>query len=297
MNERAQIRLLADGRRLHLNDGPIDLILEAWGAPGEIQEAYRAACVRFATVLDELCSELTYLRQPTSTHAAWPDGKVARRMVAAVMPFASEYFVTPMAAVAGAVADEILGAMVSTANLSRAYANDGGDIALHIAPGEKFAVGMIEHPDRPSLLGTATIHSTDAARGIATSGWRGRSFSLGIADAVTVLSDRASSADAAATIIANAVDLPGHPAVVRVPACELAPDSDLGQRLVTQGVGDLSLGEIDQALASGAKTAQILLCMGLIRGVALSLHGETRVVGEVAAHMASTRSKGRLVHA
>ena len=73
MNQRAQIRLLADRRRLHLNDGPIDLILEAWGAPGEIQEAYRAACVRFATVLDELCSELTYLRQPTSTHAAWPD--------------------------------------------------------------------------------------------------------------------------------------------------------------------------------------------------------------------------------
>src|SRR5579864_2445292 len=240
MNERAQIRLLPDGRRLHLNDGPIDLIVEAFGAADEIQEAHRIAGARFVTVLDELCGELAYLRRACSSHAEWPHGKIARRMVAAVMPYAGEYFITPMAAVAGAVADEILGAMVSNADLSRAYVNDGGDIALHLAPGEKFVVGMIERPDRASLLGTAMIYSSDAARGIATSGWRGRSFSLGIADAVTVLSDRASAADAAATIIANAVDLPGHPAVERVPARELAPDSDLSDRLVTRGVGKLS---------------------------------------------------------
>ena len=297
MNERAQIRLLPDGRRLHLNDGPIDLILEAFGTPGEIQKAYRVACARFATVLDELCGELAYLRQACSAHAEWPHGKVARRMLAAVMPYAGEYFITPMAAVAGAVADEILGAMVSAADLSRAYVNDGGDIALHLAPGEEFVVGMIERPDRTSLLGTATIYSSDAARGIATSGWRGRSFSLGIADAVTVLSDRASAADAAATIIANAVDLPRHPAVVRLPACELAPDSDLGERLVTQGVGELSVCEIDRALASGATTADALLRIGLIRGAALSLQGETRVVGEVATQLVSTRSERRLAHA
>ena len=46
MNSRAQIRLLPDGRRLHLQDGPIDLIVEAFGAPGEVENAYRAACAR-----------------------------------------------------------------------------------------------------------------------------------------------------------------------------------------------------------------------------------------------------------
>jgi len=296
MNQRAQIRLLPDGRRLHLNDGPIDLIVEAFGAPGEIQEAYRVACARFVTVLDELCGELATLRRGCSADAPWPQGKVARRMVAAVMPYATEYFITPMAAVAGAVAEEILCMMVSAADLSRAYVNDGGDIALHLAPGEKFVVGMIERPDRASLLGTATIHSCDAARGIATSGWRGRSFSLGIADAVTVLSDRASSADTAATIIANAVDLPEHPAVLRVPACDLAPDSDLGHRLVTQGVGDLSASDVNQALASGARMAETLLRIKLIRGAALSLQGETRLVGQVA-EMISTRDERGLVHA
>ena len=87
-------------------------------------------------------------------------------------------------------------------------------------------------------------------RGIATSGWRGRSFSLGIADAVTVLADRAAAADAAATIIANAVDLPGHPAIVRVPACELAPDSDLGRAPGHPGRGRTEpRDEVNQALA------------------------------------------------
>ncbi len=299
MNVRAQMRMLPDGRRLHLQDGPIDLIIEAFGSEPEIIKAYRAAYARFVGLLDELCAELPFLRRPCSPETGWPHGTVARRMLAAVLPYASQHFITPMAAVAGAVAEEILAVMVSTAELSRAYVNDGGDIALHIGKSEKFAVGMIDRLDRPSLFGTTTLRSDHPVRGIATSGWRGRSFSLGIADAVTVLGDRAAPADAAATIIANAVDLPSHPAVVRVPACELAPDSDLGSRLITQKVGNLGLDEIHQALASGASMAERLLRMRLIRAAALHLQGETRTVGEVAIStpLSSSTSERMLVHA
>lgn len=298
MNNRAQIRMLADGRRLHLHDGPIDLIVEAFGPPCEIQNAYRAASQRFVTVLDELCAELPLLRQPCCSEAPWPKGRVAHRMMAAVMPYAPQYFLTPMAAVAGAVAEEILETMVFAGDLSRAYVNDGGDIALHLSSSEKFVVGMVERPDRPSLLGTTALTSSDPVRGIATSGWRGRSFSLGIADAVTVLADRAAAADAAATIIANAVDLPGHPAIVRIPACDLAPDSDLKERLVTQHVGDLTGAEVDQALASGMRTADLLLRIGLIRSAALNLQGETRLVGAFAQSRAIMSGQGKdLLHA
>jgi len=291
--------MLPDGRRLHLNDGPMDLIVEAFGAMREVEAAYRAASARFVTVLDELCGELSYLRRACSPEAAWPQGAVARRMTAAVMPYAAEYFITPMAAVAGAVAEEIQAAMVAAAELSSAYVNDGGDIALHLATGEKFVVGMVERPDQPSLLGTTTVHAADPVRGIATSGWRGRSYSLGIADAVTVLADRAAAADAAATIIANAVDLRGHPAIVRVPARELAPDTDLGDRPVTQAVGELTVQDVNQALEAGARTAELLLRMGLIRSAALSLQGETRVVGSPGeSRMTATPVRERgLVHA
>ncbi len=204
-----------------------------------------------------------------------------------------------MAAVAGAVAEEILEAMTTAAELSRAYVNDGGDIALHLSPGEKFVVGMVERPDHPSLFGTTTIDASQPVRGIATSGWRGRSFSLGIADAVTVLSDTAAMADAAATIIANAVDLPGHPNIKRVPASDLAPDSDLGDRLVTQSVGELSPDEIHGALSAGVRVAESLRISKLIRAAALNLHGETRIAGGEYSALSVTESaiERNLIHA
>jgi ApbE superfamily uncharacterized protein (UPF0280 family) len=194
-----------------------------------------------------------------------------------------------MAAVAGAVAEEILGAMTQAAHLDRAYVNNGGDIALHLSKDQRFTVGLVDRPDRPGLMGTTVIEFEDRARGIATSGRHGRSFSLGIADAVTVLARTAAQADAAATIIANAVDLPEHPAIIRCPANELQPDSDLGARLVTREVGDLSFYEIEKALEAGADEARALLARGLIESAALRLHGETRIVAAKARSAAVSR--------
>ena len=279
MKRLPQIALLPDGKRLHLQDGPIDLVIEAKGSDANVGAAYQAAAHRFTGLLDELCAELAQLRQPADPARCTLKDVVARRMHAAVAPFAADHFMTPMAAVAGAVAEEILGAMLAAARLDRAYVNNGGDIALHLADGEQFTVGLMDRPDRHGLLRAMTIDADDPVRGVATSGRHGRSFSLGIADAVTVLARTASQADAAATIIANAVDLPGHPAVVRCPANELQPDSDLGTRLVTRDLGALGENEVEQALRAGTSQAQQLLAAGLIEGAALRLKGETVVVG------------------
>jgi len=279
MKRLPQIALLRDGRRLHLQDGPIDLIVEAKGGECDVRAAYDAAAERFTGLLDELCEELVELRKPADPAQCALNGAVARRMHAAVAPFAADCFITPMAAVAGSVAEEILGAMLAAARLDRAYVNNGGDIALHLARDEEFTVGLMDRPDRQGLMRTMSISADDPIRGIATSGRHGRSFSLGIADAVTVLAMTASQADAAATIIANAVDLPGHPAIVRLPANELQPDSDLGARLVTREVGALSESEIEQALEVGADCARRLLAAGLIEGAALRLKGEMLLVG------------------
>jgi len=279
MRDKPVVRLLPDKRRLHLQDGPIDLIVEAFGADDEILAAYRAAARCFVGVLDELCSELPLLRAAVASESVRPAGPVARRMYAAVRPYADKNFITPMAAVAGAVAEEVLGAMLAVAHLERAYVNDGGDIALHLSPGKEFQLGLIDRPDRPSLFGTATIRAGDPVRGVATSGWRGRSFSLGIADAVTILAASAAEADAAATIVANAVDLPGHPAIRRRPAVEVQPDSDLGERLVTREVRSLGAAEIAAALAAGEACAERLRAEGHIAAAALHLQGVTRSVG------------------
>jgi hypothetical protein len=279
MRDHPQARLLPDGRRLHLQHGPIDLVVEAWGSRGAVAGAYAAAARRFETVLGELCGELPLLRQPALPGARRCEGRIAQRMEAAVRPYAPRCFITPMAAVAGAVAEEVLGAMTGAADLDRASVNNGGDIALHLAPGASVAVGLVDRPDQPGLFGRAAIRACDPVRGVATSGWRGRSHSLGIADAVTILARTAAEADAAATVVANAVDLPGHPAVRRAPADSLQPDSDLGSRLVTVAVGTLGPPEIGAALDAGAVCAEDLVADGLIETAALHLQGVTRVVG------------------
>ncbi|MGB3243381.1 MAG: UPF0280 family protein, partial [Sulfitobacter sp.] len=215
-----QASLLPDGKRLHLHHGPIDLIIEVFGVPRK--EFYDRATSRFQTILTGLTAELEALRRPMAPHTTFAD-PVAQRMAAAVSGYQA-VFVTPMAAVAGAVSNEILGAILAGTVPAKAYVNNGGDIAFHLSEGEVF--------DVRSPAGQMRITFDKPARGIATSGWQGRSHSLGIADAVTVAAHNAAAADVAATLIANAVDLPGHPAVQRMPANQLSPDSDLVHRLV-----------------------------------------------------------------
>ncbi|PIT05349.1 thiamine biosynthesis protein ApbE [Bradyrhizobium nitroreducens] len=292
MTRLPQIALLSDGRRLHLQDGPIDLIIEARGRADAVRAAYEAAAQRFNGLLDELCAELPALRAAAEERTSL-QGVVARRMHAAVAPFAADGFITPMAAVAGSVAEEILVAMLGAATLDQAYVNNGGDIALHLGGGEHFSIGLMDRPDRDGVMRAMRVDADDPVRGIATSGRHGRSFSLGIADAVTVLAATASRADAAATVIANAVDLPGHPAIVRQPACELQPDSDLGARLVTRHVGELSRDEIAAALESGAECARRLFDRGLIEDAVLRLCGDMLVVG--AKDIEEQRTRPRLL--
>jgi uncharacterized protein len=278
--ERAQIRMLPDGRRLHLHDGPIDLIVEAVGAPEAVAAAYRAAAARFCSVLDDLCAELAELRAPAQPAPRPFRGRVARRMEIAVARHAEDAFITPMAAVAGAVADEILAVIRSAVgeDLARISVNNGGDIALWLAPGEATTVGLLSRPDRPALFARARLTAADGIGGIATSGAPGRSFSLGVADAVTILASCAAGADAAATVVANAVDLPGDARVERRPARNLQPDSDLGDRLVTRGVAPLDSDSIVIALDRGVTAAAKLIVQGTIAAAALHLQGVTRAI-------------------
>ena len=261
---------LFPGGRLHLSHGPIDLVI---GADGARDLAFRAGFDRFGTILSELTAELPLLRRPVGTK---PKGKIARAMYRAALPHA-DGLTTPMICVAGAVAAEVLSAMVDAADLTRAYVNNGGDIALHLTEGARFDVGIAGLDGRS--LGTVTIRSNDPIRGIATSGQGGRSHSLGIADSVTVLARSAAMADAAATRLGNAVDLPAHPAIRRSPANQLHDDSDLGAAPVVTHVGPLSPAEVNQALTTGATAAQGLRDRGLISGTALFLRDQHTVIG------------------
>ncbi|CAH0293539.1 UPF0280 family protein [Roseomonas sp. CECT 9278] len=264
------------GDRLHLSHGPIDVVLRAWGAAAAVRAAEASVVAAFPDILPGLAAELPALRRPMaeSPRVTHP---VARRMVAACARFAP-IFVTPMAAVAGAVADALLAEMLRAAPLARAYVNDGGDIALHVAPGELLAIGLAADPARLALDGALHVTAGSGIGGVATSGRFGRSLSLGIADAVTVLARDAATADAAATLIANAVDIDSA-GVRRAPARSLDPDSDLGDRLVTVAVDGLMPAELAAALDAGLALAEAFRADGRILGAALRLGDGLRVTG------------------
>ena len=225
-----------------------------------------------------------------------------------------------MAAVAGSVAEELI-AFFDDPRIVRAYVNNGGDIALHLGAGAAFQIGWIadtdaalrgrldaaqgprgdavpcwtadaglQHPPMPrgpSLDGTFRITAASGVRGVATSGWRGRSYSLGIADSATVLAATAAQADAAATVIANAVDA-DDPRIRRAPANRLRDDSDLGERLVTCAVGALPPALVDAALAAGAAVADAEIRAGRAIAAALCLQGRVRTCAAAADRAAST---------
>jgi len=277
-----------DGRQ-HFQHGPIDLVIGADGDAATVRAAHDDAWHRFASVLPELVAELPLLRRPLRGPCALRGG-IAQRMWLACRPHHAE-FITPMAAVAGAVAQELIG-FYQRPGISRAWVNNGGDIALHLAPGASLRIGLFADLARLdarqlceglSLDAHFTVQHDLPVRGIATSGWRGRSFSLGIADSVTVLARSAADADAAATMIANAVNL-DHAGIVRKPASSLKDDTDLGDRLVTVDVPALPQPLIDFALARGVEAARRLVQRGLIEGAALFLQGRVRTAGMHGTH-------------
>jgi ApbE superfamily uncharacterized protein (UPF0280 family) len=284
--------LLEDDKRLHLQHGPIDLIIEAFGPDQQIKNAYDLAITRFQTILDELVEELPLLRKPVSQSSTKPTGIVAQRMHQAVLPFAPK-FITPMAAVAGSVADEILAAMISgvgqqMTGLHKIYVNNGGDIAIHTQPDSthNFSIGVVGDPRSGRFVTKANIEAGSNIGGIATSGWRGRSHSLGIADAVTVLAATAAKADVAATLLANAVNVDDD-RIIRRPARLLDPDSDLGELLVVVDVGRLSDQQVDHALQPATVAAKSMLVSGLIEGALIQLQDQHAALGHFGRHLAA----------
>ena len=263
-------KMLPDGCRLHLHHGPIDLIIEAFG-PGK-KQALMKAQTRFSRVLDELVDELQLLRQPCIKGREF-HSPIANRMQNAVEYYLPD-FITPMAAVAGGVADEIIKAMAAIENIDKIYVNNGGDSAFYLTRGQSLKAAIIAQ-----FAAEICIKFSDPFRGIATSGWEGRSHSLGIADSVSVVAKNCAVADAAATMIANKVNLHGHAAISRIPASEILPDSDLGEQLVTIQVGDLTDIEIDEAFCGGVALAGRLVQDEVIGAAMIILKNQMRQIG------------------
>lgn len=260
--------------------GPMTLTISAW-AGGEPRPVIAAQAARAALGLLAILADFQhYLKQPASE---LPTGRPAPPVAARARDAAGAVGrgLTPLAAVAGAVADELAQAALEL-GADKVVVNNGGDIALGLAPGQSVRVGLRAYEGRQAgmrkeataaLLGRLNITAADNIGGVATSGWGGRSFSQGLADAVSVWAPSAALADAAATALGNAVNARVK-GVTRKPAREMDPASDLGDTLVTTQVPQLDPEERAAALAAGRAEALKMRDEGVLAGCLIVLQGD-----------------------
>jgi ApbE superfamily uncharacterized protein (UPF0280 family) len=251
-----------EDNRLFLRHGPINIVLEAIGIDKDL--AYQNVKGYFETLLEQLVLDMELLKEEVVFNRKF-NNKISQSMQDATERY-SPAFITPMAAVAGSIADNILRVLINNTNLEKAYVNNGGDVSFYLNKNQIMKTSLAAIPNM-----IAEIKYKDKSRGIATSGWRGKSFSRGIADSVTVLADNAAMADAAATMIGNAVDIYNHPKIKKQPANEMYEDSDLKNLLITVEVGLLTKVEIKEALKNGYQTALQYIDKDLINTALIQL--------------------------
>ena len=266
-------------------DGPIDLVIDIDADPRATTAAFDLAYLEFVEVLPTLVDELGTLRSPT-TDPRPLNGEIAKAMRTSAARCSGGAFSTPMIAVAGAVADFINRAIGHVDGVRKATVNNGGDIALTLNDDQSTVIGVVENLAAARLAGRVEITADSPVRGIATSGHAGRSLSLGIADSVTVFAGDAALADAAATFIANRVDLDDHSGIDRRAADSIDEGAALGAALVPTLIPALHPEDATRALDNGAEAARRLHTEGTIEAAFLALQGHREVVGATGTHLA-----------
>ncbi len=259
---------------VQVSHGPMEIGVQLEGEEKVLRKAPEEIPEKAKALLREIQGFQPVLRMPgrdLRVKARWP--RVVRRMVEAVRKVSGD--LTPMAAVAGAVADEILLEVreVMGPEMLKILVNNGGDMALY-SPCEPVRVGIRGTAGAKGPMRELEVLERDNPFGVATSGWRGRSFSQGFADAVVVVAPSAAIADAAATHIGNHVTCDCGKKVVRKRASEIDPMTDIPDVPVTVSCGLLDETEKRRALRNGSAVASALSGDGIVWATGIYLQGE-----------------------
>ena len=228
---------LLDEETILAECGPMRLAIRAWqNSRPQITLCRQAAEASFA-YLEAVAKHKTVLSDFAGNIRSLPENALAQRMIESVRAI-GDIDLTPMAAVAGTIADAVADWLFARGS-TKILVDNGGDIAIRLAAGETATVGIRLQINCLDISHIALLDDRSSSWGVTTSGRGGRSFTRGIASAVTVIAQNASIADAAATAIANACFVKDS-SIIQIPAEQLDPRTDLRGVNVTTEVGALS---------------------------------------------------------
>ena len=259
---------LIDSESVLAECGPMRLVIRAWNKDQPLIEQARRAAEESIGYLERIARCRPQLSLPIPKIKKLPEDELALRMITSVRAIGDEDL-TPMAAVAGTIADAVADWLFEN-GATRVIVDNGGDIAIRLAKDESAAVGVRPQVTSPLISHVIHLDSDRSAWGVTTSGIGGRSFTRGIASAVTVAATKAGMADAAATAIGNACFVEAE-GVLQRPAADVDPNTDLKGVSITTKVGKLRPAKIAAALNSARKQAELLSQRNIIVGAFIAL--------------------------
>ena len=259
---------MIDEESVLIECGPMRLVIRAWCRNRPQLKVARLAAEKSIVYLEQIARCRPLLSRPIPDIEDFPEDELALRMITSTNAI-GDVDLTPMAAVAGTIADAVADWLYAQ-NMDRVIVDNGGDIALRLKPGISAAVGIRPRIDNLQVSHVLHLEGSQSAWGVTTSGVGGRSLTKGIASAVTVLAANASVADAAATAIANACIVEDG-AIVQSPAELLDPNTDLAGLSVTTQVGELLPGKVSTAIECARQKADRLSQQGIILGAFMAL--------------------------
>lgn len=268
-----KIALIEDGVVL-VSSGPLHMTIKASQRGIPLTGLARSGADFALEILRQQAEYLPVIKQRVaslSVDRGYPE--VVNLMISSCQRI-NDPLLTPLAAVAGAASDMVAD-YIANYNATKIVVDNGGDIAIRIKGDESVKVGLRLNLARPEFNYTLLV---DRDCGICTSGFGGRSFTLGVADGVAVLAQKAAVADAATTFLANRTTV-NSPEIKRATAESIYPETDIPGLKVTQSIGVLNEGEIDFVLDRGKAEAIKLMKKELIHGAMFSVKDRVDSVG------------------
>lgn len=260
--------------RVFIDYGPVSMTISVLHA-GKMNSALALeAFPLIKSLLAELGRVLPEVKKYPSELKREKLSGVARLMADAVVA-TSDPYLTPMAAVAGSISQLVVEDL-KRKGAEKVVVNNGGDIALFLQADEKLTIGVVDDISALSIGHRVCLSSEMKIGGVCTSGLGGRSFTTGIASAVTVFSEHCSDADALATLLAGR-SLIVSDKVHTIIAAELDPDSDIADQEVVIGLDVLTEEEKSMSLRQIMRESKVQYERGGLRAVLATVQGTNAV--------------------
>jgi ApbE superfamily uncharacterized protein (UPF0280 family) len=260
-----------EGGSIMAECGPMRLVISSHlGRVPQREMNLEAARVSFG-LLERVARLQHILKQRQDRLPPRLEDPLGAGMIRSVLDIGDEDL-TPMAAVAGTIADAVADFLLER-GMTKVVVNNGGDIAIRLQEGQSARVGIRTDVTRGDYEHVIALDAGRASWGVATSGLGGRSLTRGVASAATVVASTASLADAGATATANA-SLVEDPQIVQRPAEEVDPHTDIRSLPVTVSIGSLSPEKKREAVSKAMARAEELVSRGVILGALVAVGGE-----------------------